>query len=138
MSMLWPTICVWCKKAATEEASEYCSASCKAKPAMTHDASFSKAFTSGVVAAVNESGPYKFSADSELGRATLECFPTKDSNKSGSKKPERHCQWNDGWDIRTLVRFNGEEMAFKALKEKICSSSFQEAEKKNARVERTP
>jgi len=128
--MLWPTICAFCREADPEEASEYCSASCKAKVAMTHDPAFGKAFTSGVLAAVNESGPYMFSATSEVGKATLECYPTKDAHKAGSKKPERHCQWNDGWDIRTQVRFNGEQMSFQALKEKIDSDSYEEAHKK--------
>lgn len=128
--MLWPTICSFCKEVEPEEASEYCSASCRAKTARTHDPAFGKAFTSGVLAAVSQSGPYMFSATSEVGKATLECFPTKDSHKAGSKKPERHCQWNDGWDIRTQVRFNGEALSFLALKQKIDGDSHLEAQKK--------
>jgi len=117
-------LCSWCKEADPEDGSLYCSPDCEAKGEKTGDVSFGKAFAGKLLAAVNDGGPYK----ADIGEATLEVYANADKSKSGSKLPVRHCQWNDGWDIRTLVVFEGKEMSFKALKEKLDSTAYENAE----------
>lgn len=101
-----------------------------AKDEKAHQASFGPLFTSKLLAVVTEAGPYR----AEVGGAMLEVLPRSDSTKAGCKLPARHCNWNDGWDIRTLVVFEGEEMSFKALKQKMSSDIYKEAQCKMAQL----
>jgi len=123
-SFFTPLVCSWCAEAEPEHGSIFCSPACEAKGVRIQDADYGKAFTSHLLSAVNEAGPYR----EEVHNVTLEVFARADLAKSGSKIPSRHCQWNDGWDIRTVVTFEGKEMSFKALKGKLDTQAYEQAE----------
>lgn len=125
-----PTMCSWCKEAEPENGSLFCSPSCEARGTKAKHSSFGKAFVGHLLAAVARAGPYS----ATLEGMTLQVTAHADSSKSGDKIPARKCQWNDGWDVRTLVLFDGAEMSFKALKDKVNASLYEEAQRKMAQL----
>jgi len=125
-----PSLCSWCQEAEPEHGSLFCSPSCEMKGSKARHSSFGKAFAKCLLAAVEEAGPYL----ADVQGVKLQVYPRADNSKSGDKLFERKCQWNDGWDVRSLVTYEGEGMSFRALKDKLHPSVYEEAQRTMAEL----